>query len=108
MSRAERRRAERAARKRAEQAKALDARRARVARRLAGETGETRPLIVRIALALWDAMWQTEHRKFWRIAGVISWVGWAMGIDTRDRRLPAWTGLNQDPDTPPNSRKPKL
>lgn len=107
MSRAERRRAERAARKQAEREEAIEARRARVARRLAGETGDSRPLIVRIALVLCDALRRHERREFWRFAGAMSWIGWAMGIDTRDRRLPAWTGLNQDPGTVENPKKPK-
>lgn len=105
MSRAERRRAARAARKQAEFEQALEARRARGARRPASDPGDARPLVVRIAKAIWGALVRHERREFWQFAGAMSWIGRAMGIDTRDRRLPAWTGLNRDPGTPANPDK---
>ena len=107
MSRAERRRAEQAARKQAERARVLEAKRARDARIRARDGVDSRPLVVKIAKFVWDAFLHAEMRDFWRFAGVMSWIGWAMGIETRDRRLPAWTGLNQDPDAPAGKENPK-
>ena len=85
---------------------ALEAKRMRDARIRAREPVDPRPLVVRIARLLWEAIWAAERREFWRIAGILSWVGWAMRIDTRDPRLPAWTGLNQDPRAPGSTKGP--
>lgn len=96
MSRAQRRREQRTARRQEEALATRQARREREARKRAlNQHPDTRPLVIRILSFLWEVIKAAELRDFWRFAGVMALVGRGMGIDTRDERLPGWTGLNK-------------
>lgn len=112
MSRAQRRREQRAARQQDESLASRQALRERQERKRARNLppelpGDRRPLLVRIVREIWAAFVAHEKRDFWRFAGVMSLIGRGMGIDTRDPRLPGWTGLNKPDGAPRAAGKPE-
>ena len=56
---------------------------------------------------LWESLVEYEMWPLWQMAGVLALVGRGMGIDTRDPRLPGWTGLNKRAGAPDSLRKAK-
>lgn len=111
MSRAERRRAEQAARKQAEHLASQSRQRARRERarlrhRDAVERKPSGPLLVDLAKFVWSAFRSMELRKYRDYLGVLAVLGRGMGIDTRDPRLPKWTGLSKPPGKPEAASRP--
>lgn len=108
MSRAQRRREQRAARREAESQATRQVLREREERKRARDLpADQKPLPIRILRFVWSLIVAEEKRDFWRAAGIMALIGRGMGIDTRDPRLPAWTGLNESPGAPSGGDKAK-